>query len=232
MKYPVYERFVSFQGEGVHLGRKAFFIRLYGCPIKCPWCDSAGTWHPEWSPDNVDRIDDDQLVREVSESRASMVVITGGEPTIFDLFPLTEKLKLRLPHVSIHLETSGAFPIRGKVDWITLSPKKWKMPLSQNVAQADEYKIIVEDVGDVGFYCHYLLTHGYVQNPKSPWIWIHPEWGKREDKQLLDSIVSLVTSVGDPFRCGWQVHKIYAADAKDKRSRPLVPLGGDPARGY
>ena len=42
--YPVAEAFFSVQGEGLHMGRSAYFIRLYGCNVKCPWCDSKPAW--------------------------------------------------------------------------------------------------------------------------------------------------------------------------------------------
>ena len=65
MKYPVYERFYTWQGEGVHLGRAAYFIRLYGCPQSCPWCDSAGTWHRDYRPDSVTLMDAHELAEVV-----------------------------------------------------------------------------------------------------------------------------------------------------------------------
>ena len=61
---PVYERFHSWQGEGAHLGKSAFFIRLHGCPIHCSWCDSAGTWHPDHRPESVDHMDPQELADE------------------------------------------------------------------------------------------------------------------------------------------------------------------------
>ena len=79
---PIHEQFYSFQGEGVHQGRAAYFIRTYGCPIHCPWCDSAGTWHPDYKAKKRQRIPIDQLVRNAQKTAAEFVVITGGEPTI------------------------------------------------------------------------------------------------------------------------------------------------------
>ncbi|MDG2170458.1 MAG: 7-carboxy-7-deazaguanine synthase QueE, partial [Opitutales bacterium] len=82
---PVYETFYSWQGEGCHMGKSAFFIRLFGCPIKCPWCDSAGTWHPDFVPETIERISVEALVAQAKEHNPAIVVITGGEPCIHDL---------------------------------------------------------------------------------------------------------------------------------------------------
>ena len=123
---PIHERFHSFQGEGCHAGRAAFFIRTYGCPVHCPWCDSAGTWHPDLKPDALNRMDVAALAEEAAAARPAFVVVTGGEPAIHDLAPLTDAL--RAAGLPVHLETSGAFPVRGHFDWITLSPKRWKLP--------------------------------------------------------------------------------------------------------
>ena len=209
---PIHERFHSFQGEGCHAGRAAFFIRTYGCPVHCPWCDSAGTWHPDHKPQAINRIEALALAEEAAAAQPAFVVITGGEPTIHDLTPLTEALHaIDLP---VHLETSGAFPIRGQFDWITLSPKRWKLPLEQNLSRADEFKIIVDAPGAID---EYLAA---CPPPPGVPIWLHPEWNISTDPAILDAITARVKTSGDPFRAGWQLHKPYAADALDPRSVP------------
>jgi organic radical activating enzyme len=230
MKYPVHERFFTFQGEGVHTGKRAFFVRLFGCPVHCPWCDSAGTWHPDWVPAEVDRMEVDQIQRELIGSRAEILVITGGEPAVHDLEPLTELIPFP---IRVHLETSGGFEIKGIIDWVTLSPKRWKPPLGDNVIMADEFKFIIERPADIQFYFDMIKDLGYgegVSDGTEP-IWLHPEWSHREDPAVLEEIIATVKTVGPPFRAGWQLHKLYAVDAKDGRSRPLVPLGGNPDKG-
>ncbi|MGK0176927.1 MAG: 7-carboxy-7-deazaguanine synthase, partial [Lentimonas sp.] len=131
MKLPIHERFYSFQGEGVHAGRAAYFIRTFGCPVHCPWCDSAGTWHPDYIPKKIARFEPEELAAEAAKTAAEFTVITGGEPTIHDLTNLTEEL--HAVGQKVHLETSGAFAIKGTFDWITLSPKRWKLPLAENI---------------------------------------------------------------------------------------------------
>ena len=142
MTLPIHEQFYTFQGEGAHAGRAAYFIRTFGCPVHCPWCDSAGTWHPDYIPKQIQRLSAEALAAEVAQTQAECTVITGGEPAIHDLNPLTDALHaIGQP---THLETSGAFPIRGTFDWITLSPKRWKLPLDENVTRANEFKLIID----------------------------------------------------------------------------------------
>ena len=155
---PIHEQFYTFQGEGAHAGRAAYFIRTFGCPVHCPWCDSAGTWHPDYIPKHIDRLEPAALAAEVADTRAEFTVITGGEPAIHDLSALTAAL--HAVGQQTHLETSGAFPIRGAFDWITLSPKRWKLPLADNVARANEYKLIIDRPEAIAEYVDALTERG------------------------------------------------------------------------
>lgn len=222
---PVHEQFYSFQGEGTHAGKAAYFIRTYGCPVHCPWCDSAGTWHPDYVPEKVNRIKVDRLVAAAAATRAEFVVVTGGEPAIHDLGPLVEAL--HAAGLKAHLETSGAFPIKGEFDWITLSPKRWKRPLHENLAKADEFKIIVDSPGAIEEYTE-ILAAALNERP----VWLHPEWSLRDNPEILNGITDWVKARGSPYRAGWQLHKPYQADILDPKSAKAAPLGGDPARGY
>jgi 7-carboxy-7-deazaguanine synthase len=213
MRLPLHECFHSWQGEGCHAGRSAFFIRLFGCPVHCPWCDSAGTWHPEKIPSRIARVEVETLVETARAARPDFVVLTGGEPAIHDLGPLSAGL--RAAGLAVHLETSGAFPLRGTFDWITLSPKRWKWPLAENLARAHEFKLILETPAAFGDY--WPLVEGPAG--KSRAVWLHPEWSRREDPALLAFITDEVKRRGAPLRAGWQLHKLYAADARDPRAR-------------
>ncbi|MDQ8182879.1 7-carboxy-7-deazaguanine synthase QueE [Pelagicoccus sp. SDUM812005] len=223
---PVHERFHSWQGEGVHLGRSAYFIRLFGCPVHCPWCDSAGTWHADYVPKNVDRFSADDLADAALESGAKFAVITGGEPAIHDLNDLTAALRER--GIGRHLETSGGFEIRGDFDWITLSPKWQKLPLMDNLAIASEFKLIVEDVESIQ---KWISTIGSSFSEGRP-VWLHPEWSQHGNAAVLESITRAVKDLGDPYRAGYQMHKLYRADLLDPNSRKSAPLGGDETKGY
>lgn len=241
--YPVHELFYTFQGEGCFMGQPAFFIRLFGCPVHCPWCDSAGTWHPNWVPRHIERRTPEQLGNMVTQHGIDRVIVTGGEPAIHDLLPLTEEMHNR--GIKVHLETSGAYEIRdgyctaesNPVDWITVSPKKWALPRQDALLRADELKFIIESHEDIAFYyelyAHARLSEGITLPPRQkPVIWLHPEWSKRNDYNVLNAITTAVKDGHGLFRAGWQIHKQYQADALDPNSRALTPLGGDPAKGY
>ncbi|NCG08215.1 MAG: radical SAM protein [Verrucomicrobia bacterium] len=225
MALPIHEQFHSFQGEGFHAGRAAYFIRTYGCPVHCPWCDSAGTWHPDHKPETLERPEAEALARAAANSKAEFTVITGGEPAIHDLRTLTDALHAH--GQPVHLETSGAFPLQGDFDWITLSPKRWKLPLPENIARANEIKIIVDTPDAIE---EYVAVMGEALRHTIP-VWLHPEWSKRDDGAILTAITEWVKTKGAPFRAGGQWHKYYAADSLDPRSADPVPLGGDPACG-
>jgi 7-carboxy-7-deazaguanine synthase len=214
---PVYETFYTWQGEGCHMGKPAFFIRLFGCPVHCPWCDSAGTWHPDHIPETIDKRSISALVSDASQHNSAMVVITGGEPCIHDLKDLTQELQKTGKRV--HLETSGAFPIKGSFDWITLSPKIWKKPIPSCLEQADEYKIIVDSLEAIDVWETEISVYW-----KDKSVWLHPEWSKRNDPSILNLINGRVKESKQPYRAGFQIHKLYQVDEEDERSKPTIQL--------
>lgn len=224
-KLPIYEQFFTWQGEGIHQGRSAYFIRTFGCPVHCPWCDSAGTWHPDFVPKTIEKIHPKDLVKNAKENKASLVVVTGGEPAIHNLNELC--VLCSEANLPIHLETSGAFEIKGQFDWITLSPKEWKYPLLENIQLADEIKLIVDSTSAILQWIERFPEIAHVET-----VWLHPEWSKRKDANILDVITQWIKDHGDPFRAGYQMHKLYSADQKDSQSKPNVPLGGDRNLGY
>jgi len=223
--YPVNETFLSWQGEGMHLGRKAFFIRLQGCPVKCTWCDSASTWHPQYVPKNIRKSTADELAKEAAESKPDFVVLTGGEPCVHDLVPLLNALKA--VKLKVHLETCGAYMIPEGLDWVTVSPKWAKLPVAESLAKADEVKLIIEAADSAQ---KWTAAVGGAWLAKS--VWLHPEWSRRADSSILKAITDFVKANGAPYRAGWQVHKPYMADSLDARARPPAPLGGDPGLGF
>lgn len=231
-KYPVYERFISFQGEGVHMGRRAFFIRLYGCDQKCPWCDSAGTWHPEYRPASIPQLTLEELVQEAAEAaeQAEFFVITGGEPALYDLRELTAVLRTAINR-PIHVETAGHHSLKAEVDWLTLSPKLFDgaIPVRHDMAfRADEIKFIIEHPEDIDKARAWLDEYGIQVNSRP--VWLHPEWGHHHDAGVLNAISIAVIESG--FRAGYQLHKLYMVDNYDSRARKdILPLGGDPRRG-
>ena len=120
---PVMETFYSIQGEGFYQGHAAFFIRLAGCDVGCVWCDVKESW--DANAHSFQTIT--ALVDEVKNTPAKIVIITGGEPLMYDCTALTEALQAA--GFRTHIETSAAYPLSGKWDWICVSPKKFKSPI-------------------------------------------------------------------------------------------------------
>lgn len=145
---PVVETFHSLQGEGAHAGRSAFFLRLGGCAVGCPWCDTKHSWPVEAHP----RRPLAELAAEAAAAGregAGFVVVTGGEPLHHDLGPLCAALEdAGLP---LHLETSGVDPLTGRFDWITLSPKRHRPPRPELLAACHELKVVVHGQDDLAF---------------------------------------------------------------------------------
>lgn len=220
--YTIHETFLTFQGEGAHMGRAAYFIRTQGCDQDCWFCDAAGTWAKGWKPTDLRKATADELAWQVSVEapEGAIVVITGGEPCLYDLDPLIVELQAAGRYVTV--ETAGHRPIPRLVDWVTLSPKPFAThPLAKSVARADEFKIIVSDEESLidGLAC--------IEDRRSDAVvWLHPEWSHCHNPTTLGLIVAAVKSGGE-FRAGYQLHKLYAADLLDPRSRRVpVPLGG------
>ena len=149
---PVVESFHSLQGEGLHTGRSAFFIRLAGCTVGCPWCDTRHSW-PQQTHPRQPLAALAAEVRQAAADGAAFAVITGGEPLEHDLAPLCGALKAAAPALPLHLETSGAAPLvlSGSFDWITLSPKQHRPPSQALLAACHELKVVVHEPGDLAF---------------------------------------------------------------------------------
>lgn len=168
VSYPVVERFYTIQGEGRWSGRAAFFVRLGGCDVGCPWCDTKESW-----PEDHPHVPVETLAEEVRAAEADLVVVTGGEPTMHDLAPLTEALGA--VGAERHLETSGAYEITGSFDWVTLSPKKFKPPVEANYPRADELKVVVFNRSDLEWARIHAERCG-----ESVLLSLQPEWSARE----------------------------------------------------
>lgn len=215
---PIYETFYAFQGEGSHIGCAAYFIRTYGCPVKCDWCDSANTWKSKVDSVNFKQVDVLLLAQKALASGTQIVVITGGEPTINNLQPLTDALhKVGL---RVHLETCGAYPIEGDFDWITLSPKWKALPLEVNIERANELKIIVENEHSINQWWDVIENYKTKSNSFSiPPIWLQPEFNALSvNQQLLNVITTAVKLYPHRYRAGVQLHKIYQCDDLDLES--------------
>jgi 7-carboxy-7-deazaguanine synthase len=190
---PVMEHFYTLQGEGVHTGKAAYFIRLGGCDVGCVWCDVKDSWdggkHPLYAIDN--------LVAMVKETPAQIVVITGGEPLMHDLSALTKAL--HAAGLRTHIETSGSSPLSGELDWITLSPKKFKAPLPGVLPQAHELKIVVFNKSDFAW----AETWAAKVSPHCK-LFLQPEWSKAE--AITPSLVDYIKA-HPQWQLSLQTHK-------------------------
>jgi organic radical activating enzyme len=177
--YPLMEHFFTIQGEGVHSGRAAYFLRIGGCDVGCVWCDVKESWDKQLHPETSVA----QMLEFVLESKTDFVVITGGEPAMYDLNPLIDALHEH--NIYIAIETSGAYEVMGDVDWFCLSPKKFKMPVSLAYERADEFKVVIYHPSD--FQWAEKQTEQLRQDCK---LLLQPEWSKSE--QLLPAIIDYV----------------------------------------
>ena len=190
---PVVEEFFSLQGEGFQTGKAAYFIRLGGCDIGCNWCDSRFSWNPDIHP----VIETKTIINRVKQSGADSVVITGGEPLMWNLDILCNGLKKN--NISTFLETSGAYPLSGKWDWICLSPKKNMPPVIENCKVADELKVIIQDKSDFEWAEKYNSMVS-----KTCKLFLQPEWSRFND--IIADIVDYVKK-NPNWRISLQVHK-------------------------
>lgn len=172
--YPVMEHFYTLQGEGVYTGHAAYFIRLGGCDVGCVWCDVKESWDANAHP----MMAVDKIVQFAAANPGRIAVITGGEPAMHNLESICNALHAQ--QFRVHIETSGSSPLSGKLDWVTLSPKKFKAPLPESMAMADELKIIVYNKSDF----KWAEQHAAQVGPHCK-RFLQPEWGKRDEMTPL-----------------------------------------------
>ncbi|MER3497884.1 MAG: 7-carboxy-7-deazaguanine synthase QueE [Chitinophagaceae bacterium] len=161
------EQFYTLQGEGFHQGRAAYFIRLGGCDVGCVWCDVKESWDASKHP----KLKIEDLILNIQKTPAEIVVITGGEPLMYDLTELTKQIQQA--GYKTHLETSGAYPLSGSWDWICISPKKFKAPLTEVMPFANELKVVVFNKTDFEWAKKYAaLVRSQCK------LYLQPEWEK------------------------------------------------------
>ena len=191
--FPVMEHFYTIQGEGCFSGYAAYFIRLGGCDVGCHWCDVKESW----DADNHPKTSIDTLLSVVKSTSVDKVVITGGEPLMYDLKPLTDLFlgnKIRT-----HVETAGVYPITGNWDWICFSPKKFKKPLEEYYEQSHELKVVIFTKKDF----EWAEEHAAKMN-KNATLFLQTEWSKSEE--LLPLIIEYVKE-NPKWRISLQTHK-------------------------
>lgn len=215
LSLPVNEIFATVQGEGAFTGTPATFVRLQGCPVGCPWCDTKHTWEVETgmrrslsvvqekadvpSAEYAD-VEVDDLVTAIEAERPRHVVVTGGEPCLYNLSELTRRLLGGGRRVQ--LETSGTELVRAaRGTWVTVSPKL-NMPGGREVRRdalerADELKI---PVGKLADYERAKPLLGMVR--PSCLVWLQP---LSQSAKATTLCVEIATEYG--HRVSVQVHK-------------------------
>ena len=189
---PLMEAFYTLQGEGYHKGSAAYFIRIGGCDVGCHWCDVKESWDAERHPPTPI----DQIVSS-AKSYSDTVVVTGGEPLMWNMDPLCQELHQL--EIQVHIETSGAYPVTGSWDWFCLSPKKNKLPIDQAYACADELKMIIYNKDDFKFAEQQAERVGADCK-----LFLQPEWSRRE--KLMPLIVEYVLQ-NPRWKASLQTHK-------------------------
>jgi len=187
------EHFYTLQGEGFHQGKAAYFIRLGGCDVGCVWCDVKESWEAEKHP----QLSITDLLSAVKSTPAEIVVITVGEPLMYNLDELTALFQES--GSKMHIETSGAHPLSGLWDWICLSPKKFKSPLSAIIPLAHELKIIIYNKSDFEWAQRYA-------EQVAPYckLYLQPEWSKASE--MTPFIVSFIKE-NPQWELSLQIHK-------------------------
>ncbi|MFT4646524.1 MAG: 7-carboxy-7-deazaguanine synthase [Planctomycetota bacterium] len=193
IKLPLMEDFDSLQGEGFHQGKPAYFIRLGGCDINCPWCDVKESWDAEIH----NLLDINELKENLLLSNASIVIVTGGEPLMYNLVELTAFIHSLGKQT--HLETAGAHVLTGDWDWICVSPKKFKKAKPEILVQANELKVVISRENDFRF-----AEKNAAMCSEDCMLYIQPEWDVNEE--LMPAMINYVKN-NPTWRLTLQIHK-------------------------
>ena len=187
------ELFYSLQGEGYHQGKAAFFIRLAGCDVGCVWCDVKDSWDASKHP----VLSVEEIVAAAAAHPSRIAIVTGGEPLLHQLDPLTTALKAA--GFQTHIETSGSSPMSGSWDWVCLSPKKFKAALPEAIKAANELKVVVFNNSDFAF------ANSFVNDVDSDCKkYLQPEWDKSDTMTPL--VIEYIKS-NPSWELSAQLHK-------------------------
>jgi len=190
---PLMEEFYSIQGEGYYAGNSAYFLRIGGCDVGCHWCDVKESWDEKLHPPTKVS----GMILNILKSPTETVVITGGEPLMWNMNFLTKSLKEN--GLRTHLETSGSHELSGEWDWICLSPKKFQKPLNTINPIADELKIIVQNKSDFKW-----AEDQMVGVSKKCKLYLQPEWSNK--KEMIPIIIDYVMK-NPKWQISLQTHK-------------------------
>lgn len=187
------EDFYTIQGEGFYQGNAAYFLRLGGCDVGCVWCDVKESWDASVHP----LVSVEEMVSRAKSSGAPIAVVTGGEPVMYDLVPLTNALKEA--GLKTNIETSGVHALTGYWDWVCFSPKKFKTPHESIYQHADELKVVIYHKSDFAW----AEEHAAKVKPGCE-LFLQPEWSK--EKEMLPLIIDYV-KLHPQWKVSLQIHK-------------------------
>lgn len=190
---PVMETFYSIQGEGFHQGRAAYFIRLGGCDVGCVWCDVKESWDASKHP--LQTIE--TIVENAKAFPGRLAVITGGEPLLHPLDKLTAAL--HAAGFETNIETSGSSELTGFWNWICLSPKKFKAPITAIVPKANELKVVIFNKYDFDWAESYAAE----VNPHCK-LYLQPEWDRADI--ITPQIIAYIQQ-NPKWELSLQIHK-------------------------
>lgn len=211
---PVNEVFETVQGEAFWTGTPAVFVRLQGCDVGCPWCDTKHTWDfqgpqvslaemaaKEQDAPSYAEAKLDDLVALVDGHASKHVVITGGEPTMHEQLGALCEALLSLGR-TVQVETSGTRSLDLPAGvWVTISPKL-NMPggyevMGQALARADELKMPVGKPADIE-----TLQDLLANRPHPRHVWLQPLSQSKKATQLC-----LAAARDHGWRVSIQTHK-------------------------
>jgi len=190
---PLMEEFYTIQGEGFNTGHAAYFVRIGGCDVGCHWCDVKESWNAKLFPATPT----DNIVTNVAKCPAKAVVVTGGEPLMYNLNYFCAALKKE--GIQRFIETSGAYPMSGEWEWVCLSPKKNSPPLKANYKEANELKVIIANKGDLDW-----AEKNAKRVHEDCHLYLQPEWSKSD---IMMPIITEYIMANPKWKISLQSHK-------------------------
>lgn len=208
-KFPISEIFgPTIQGEGIHIGRRTSFIRFAGCDTKCEWCDTKYAWEPKV------HMTEYQIIQAVTPARAPIITITGGNPALYELDNLCERLFLT--YHEVHVETQGTIwkDWLHRTSFISVSPKPHHLRLTvlnritKLFHDRCQIKIVIFSKQDLTF-----LEEIYAKYPHVPFI-VQIGWPDPESRYWIANYVADNENLGKNVRVLPQLHRIYWGNEK------------------
>lgn len=193
MLLPLMEEFYTLQGEGRHTGQAAYFLRVGGCDVCCDFCDIKESWNAAIHP----LVQVDEVVFRAAQQPAKAVVVTGGEPLLYNMDYLCKQLHAH--NITTYLETSGSSSFSGEWNWVCLSAKRRLPPVDTSYAHANELKMVISCKEDLCF-----AEQEAKKVNKDCLLYLQPEWSVHEN---LTPIVIDYILTHPQWRISLQSHK-------------------------